>query len=119
MDQLVSRLLLYGDLGEEAILSKLAALFQAWKGSSMPRQTLVRGIYHQVKGLLDLATEYGFDENLWQNYLTFLLMTNENSFSLITERVGAQDGSVNHFARNDFRVFRALFHYDFLPWRGI
>ncbi|MFR2157615.1 MAG: hypothetical protein ACLS43_11295 [Evtepia gabavorous] len=31
MDQLVSRLLLYGDLGEEAILSKLAALFQAWK----------------------------------------------------------------------------------------
>ncbi|MFR4312719.1 MAG: hypothetical protein ACLT25_07920 [Evtepia gabavorous] len=44
MDQLVSRLLLYGDLGEEAILSKLAALFQAWKGSSMPRQTLVRGI---------------------------------------------------------------------------
>ncbi len=57
----------------------------------MPRQTLVRGIYHQVKGLLDLATEYGFDENLWQNYLTFLLMTNENSFSLITERAGAQD----------------------------
>lgn len=118
MDQLVSRLLLYGDLGEEAILSKLAALFQAWKGSSMPRQTLVRGIYHQVKGLLDLATEYGFDENLWQNYLTFLLMTNENSFSLITERVGAQDGSVNHFARNDFRVFRALFHYDFSAVEG-
>ena len=118
MDQLVSRLLLYGDLGEEAILSKLAALFQAWKGSSMPRQTLVRGIYHQVKGLLGLATEYGFDENLWQNYLTFLLMTNENSFSLITERVGAQDGSVNHFARNDFRVFRALFHYDFSAVEG-
>lgn len=118
MDQLVSRLLLYGDLGEEAILSKLAALFQAWKGSSMPRQTLVRGIYHQVKGLLDLATEYGFDENLWQNYLTFLLMTNENSFSLITERVGAQNGSVNHFARNDFRVFRALFHYDFSAVEG-
>lgn len=118
MDQLVSRLLLYGDLGEEDILSKLAALFQAWKGSSMPRQTLVRGIYHQVKRLLDLATEYGFDENLWQNYLTFLLMTNENSFSLITERVGAQNGSVNHFARNDFRVFRALFHYDFSAVEG-
>ena len=45
-------------------------------------------------------------------------MTNENSFSLITERVGAQDGSVNHFARNDFRVFRALFHYDFSAVEG-
>ena len=42
-------------------------------------------------------------------------MTNENFFSLITERVGELDGSVNHFAKNDFKVFRALFHYDFGP----
>lgn len=113
MDQLVSRLLLYGDLGEDSILARLASAFQAWKGSAAPRQTLVRQLYDQVKRLLDLATDYGFDENLWQNYLTFLIMTNENSFSLITERVGALEGSVNHFAANDFRVFRALFHYDF------
>lgn len=113
MDQLVSRLLLYGDLGEESILGKLAGIFQEWKGSATPRQVLVRGIYDQVKRLLDLATDYGFDEDLWQNYLTFLLMTNENSFSLITERVGELDGTVNHFAKSDFGVFRALFHYDF------
>ncbi len=61
-------------------------------GPQHPRQTLVRGLYHQVKRLLDLATDYGFDGNLWQNYLTFLLMTNENSFSLITERVGQLRG---------------------------
>ncbi len=115
MDQLVSRLLLYGDLGKDSILGKLAEAFQAWKGSAAPRQTLVRQIYDQIKRLLDLATDYGFDENLWQNYLTFLLMTNENSFSLITERVGALEGTVNHFARNDFGLFRALFHYDFGP----
>ena len=113
MDQLVSRLLLYGDLGQDSILRKLADVFQAWKEGSAPRQALIRSIYDQVKALLDLATDYGFDENLWQNYLTYLLMTNENSFSLITERVGALDGSVNHFAKNDFQVFQALFHYDF------
>lgn len=118
MDQLASRLLLYGDLGQDSILMKLAKLFQDWKGNNCPRQALVRGIYDQVKALLDLATDYGFDENLWQNYLTFLLMTNENSFSLITERVGALDGSVNHFAKSDFKVFRALFHYDFGPIEG-
>ena len=115
MDQLVSRLLLYGDLGQDSILMKLSKLFQDWKGNNCPRQALIRGIYDQVKALLDLATDYGFDENLWQNYLTFLLMTNENSFSLITERVGELDGSVNHFAKNDFQVFRSLFHYDFSP----
>lgn len=115
MDQLTSRLLLYGDLGQDSILMKLSKLFQDWKGNNCPRQALIRGIYDQVKALLDLATDYGFDENLWQNYLTFLLMTNENSFSLITERVGELDGSVNHFAKNDFKVFRDLFHYDFDP----
>lgn len=115
MDQLVSRLLLYGDLEEASILRRLSALFQDWKSGTLPRQDLIRGLYHQVKRLLDLATDYGFDENLWQNYLTFLLMTNENSFSLITERAGELEGSVNHFAKEDFAVFQKLFHYDFTP----
>ena len=113
MDQLTSRLLLYGDLGGGSILEELAAVFSDWKKGACPKASLVRRTYDQVKRLLDLATDYGFDENLWQNYLTFILMTNENSFSLITERVGALEGSVNHFAENDFQVFHALFHYDF------
>ena len=113
MDQLTSRLLLYGDLGGDSILEELSRVFSDWKKAAAPKAVLVRRCYDQVKRLLDLATDYGFDENLWQNYLTFLLMTNENSFSLITERVGALEGSVNHFAKSDFAVFRALFHYDF------
>ena len=60
-----------------------------------------------------VATDYGFDENLWHNYLTFYLVTNENPFSITCEKVGANEGSVNHFAKNDFRAFLALFHYDF------
>ena len=113
MDQLTSRLLLYGDLGGNSILEELGRVFADWKSGSCPKAALVRRIYDQVKRLLDLATDYGFDEDLWQSYLTFLLMTNENSFSLITERVGALEGSVNHFARSDFGVFQALFRYDF------
>ncbi|MBQ1407801.1 MAG: ATP-binding protein, partial [Eubacterium sp.] len=46
-------------------------------------------------------------------YLTFVIMTNENSFSMITERAGEQPGSVDHFAKADFKVFMELFHYDF------
>ena len=59
------------------------------------------------------ATDYGFDKNLWHNYLTFILITNENPFSITCEKVGANDGSVNAFAKNDFQVFMNLFHYDF------
>ncbi len=76
---------------------------------------LIARIYHQVKRLLDLATLYGFDRNLWHDYLTFELMMNENSFSLTCERVGASNGSVNHFARADFAVFKRLFDFDFAP----
>ena len=45
----------------------------------------------EIKRSHDLATTYGFDANLWHNYLTFVLMTNENSFSLTCECVGASE----------------------------
>lgn len=115
MDALTARLLLYGDLGRDSILLRLSALFAEWKAGGTPKPVLIRGIYDQIKRLLDLSTAYGFAEDLWQDYLAFLLATNENSFSLITERVGALEGSVDRFAKADFAAFRALFHYDFGP----
>lgn len=63
--------------------------------------------------MLDLATDYGFDTNLWHNYLAFILITNENSFSMTSEKVGANDGTVNYFAKNDFKIFKKLFDFDF------
>ena len=109
----VSRLLLFGDLGEDEILCRLSDVFRDFREKKADESSLVRRIYTQVKRLLDLATTYGFDKNLWQNYLTFLLITNENSFTLTAERRGAGEGSVNHFAKNDFRIFRRLFHFNF------
>ncbi len=108
-----SNLLLFSDLGENAILTNLSAVFRDFHEKSADHPALIRRIYTEIKRLLDLATKYGFDKNLWQNYLTFLLITNENSFSLTAERVGAGEGSVNHFAKNDFRIFRRLFSFDF------
>ena len=76
---------------------------------------LVRDINTQVKRILKVATDYGFDDNLWQNYLTFFLMMSENPFSITCEKVGASDGSVNGLVANDFRIFKKLFDYDFKP----
>ena len=110
-----SKLLLYSNLGEDSILLKLAGIFCDWEHRTCDKSELIGRIYAQVKRLLDVATLYGFDNNLWHNYLTFLLMTNENSFTLTSERVGASEGSVNHFARADFRIFKRLFDFDFAP----
>lgn len=113
MDRETSRLLLFSNLGENAILDRLSDIFRDFREKTTSPSMLVRRIYAEIKRLLDLATQYGFDKNLWQNYLTFLLITNENSFSLTAERRGAGEGTVNRFAKNDFRIFRNLFHFDF------
>lgn len=110
-----AKLLLYGDLGNDSILLKIADIFRDWEETRCPKAELVKRIYRQMKRLLDLATDFGFDENLWHNYLTFILITNENSFSLTAEKQGAGDGTVNYFAKNDFAVFKKLFDFDFKP----
>ena len=136
MYKCVSKLIVYRELGEDSILKKLSAIFEdfdwfkdnvlsdstAYSASKLAemqdkkhisRESLVTRIYAEIKRLLDISTDYGFDDNLWHNYLTFVMITNENSFTLTSEKVGANDGSVNHFAMNDFAIFKELFDFDF------
>ena len=109
----IAKLVLYRNLGENSILMKLSGIFEDLDRGDCPNAELVARIYDQIKRLLDLATDYGFDTNLWHNYLAFILITNENSFSMTSEKVGANDGTVNYFAKNDFKIFKKLFDFDF------
>lgn len=109
----IAKLVLYRNLGENSILMKLSGIFEDFDRGDCPNAELVARIYDQIKRLLDLATDYGFDTNLWHNYLAFILITNENSFSMTNEKVGANDGTVNYFAKNDFKIFKKLFDFDF------
>ena len=111
----IAKLILYRDLGEDSILLKLSGIFRDYELDLAEKENLTSRIYEQMKALLDLSTQYGFDKNLWHNYLTFILLTNENSFIMTSEKVGANDGTVNHFAKADFAVFKKLFDFDFGP----
>ena len=113
MYQDIAQLLMYGDLKEDEILFQMGEIFAKYESGDYQKTELVREIHTQVKRLLKVATDYGFDHNLWHNYLTFFLMMNENPFSITCEKNGASEGSVNHFVENDFRIFKALFDYDF------
>lgn len=98
---------------KDSILMEFGSIFKDLQSGETNRDELVTRIYQQVKRILVVATDYGFDKNLWHNYLTFLLITNENPFSITCEKTGASDGSVNCFAKSDFKAFQDLFHYDF------
>ena len=113
MNHIVSKLIIYGDLAKDSILMQLADICKNAKEHTQSKDELITRVYKQIKRILEVSTDYGFDKNLWHNYLTFLLITDENPFSITCEKIGANDGSVNYFAKNDFRAFKALFDYDF------
>ena len=113
MYNIVSKLIIYGDMDKDSILMKLSDIIRKYKETDYKKDEIITELYCQVKRILEVSTDYGFDDNLWHNYLTYLLLMNENSFSLVSEKRGAQQGSVNHFAKNDFKIFKNLFDYDF------
>ena len=113
MHHKISNLIIYGDMEQDCILYQFSEIFRKFEERKVSDSELIQNIYTQIKKLLVVATDFGFNHNLWHNYLTLYLVTNENPFSITCEKVGANEGSVNHFAKNDFKVFKALFDYDF------
>lgn len=116
MNHILSRLIMYGDMPQDSILMQMADICAQLETDDAGEKSneLRTRVYQQVKRILKVATDYGFNENLWQSYLTFVLIMDENPFSLTCEKIGASEGaSANHFAKNDFEAFFELFHYDF------
>lgn len=117
----VSSLIMYGNIGKDSVLVKISEICK--KVMEDPevdenRNVYVREMYDQVYRILDIATRYGFDDDLWQCYIAYLLATNENPFSVICEKVGVDHekehlASVNQIVKQDMQCFYRLFHYDF------
>jgi uncharacterized protein len=120
MYRLVSKLVIYKNMGDDCLLFRLAELIKEQErrisdpGDNLfETDNIISRIYAIINELLNIATDFGFNQNLWQNYLAFLLVTSENPFSITCEKVGAKEGSVNQFAKCDFKILKELFHYDF------
>ena len=113
MHELVSKLIVYRNLPADNILMPLAEVCAQVEGGSYNKEEVIGKVYDQIHKLLDIATVYGFNKNLWHNYLTYLLVSVETPFAITCEKEGACEGSVNALAMNDFTIFKALFDYDF------
>lgn len=119
MYRLTSKLIIYrfikddAGTGDDSILFRLSDICRRFHTGEYEKEALITEILTHINHLLDMATRYGFDENLWHNYLAYLLAMTETPFTLVSEKVGANEGSVNQFAMNDLNIFRQLFDYDF------
>ena len=113
MYHLTSKLVIYQNIDKNNILFKLSNIFKQFEAEEYVKDDSISDIYIEINRLLDISTRYGFDKNLWHNYLAFLLSMTENPFTLVSEKVGTNEGTVNKFAQNDFSIFKQLFDYDF------
>lgn len=105
--------MMYRELGEDSIILGFSEIIRDFESGDYDKQELIGRIYGEIHKLLEIATDYGFDKNLWHDYIAYTLVTNENPFSLTAERAGTVEGSVNNFAREDMRIFNHLYNYDF------
>ncbi|MDO4620664.1 MAG: ATP-binding protein [Lachnospiraceae bacterium] len=115
MYRLTSKLIIYRKIPKDSILFKLSDICHRFYEGTYEKEELIGEILDEINRLLDISTTYGFNENLWHNYLAFLLAMTETPFTLVSEKVGASEGSVKAFAENDLEIFRSLFDYDFSP----
>ena len=115
MHRLVSKLIVYRKIGEDSILFQLAGICRDFASGTQDTEELSGRILTEINRMLDIATVYGFNGNLWHNYIAFLLAMTETPFTLVCEKHGASEGSVRRFVENDLEIFRKLLAYDFGP----
>lgn len=112
MEELISKLILYsGNLG---ILNTISYAFEAKEREEISAPEFERIINQNLKEIISLGVKYNFSGNLWHNYITYLILTDENPFSLSCERKEAPDDALSMLARHDLEIFRKLFDFKIL-----
>ena len=107
----INECILYRGFQNGEILDKMTELISSCEEGLLCAGDRER-FFECMNGLVELAGMYGFSGNLWHNYLTFLLVNHENTFSRASEIRGAVSGSINQLAMNDFEIFKELYDYD-------
>lgn len=71
--------------------------------------------YDCIHRLIELSGNYGFYGNLWHDYLTDLLVNDENAYSRACEVRGETRGTINQAVLHDIGIIKEFFDFDFKP----
>lgn len=112
-------LILYRNFEDETLLRKMTEVMDR-SDMELTDSVLDPGsekvaceIYECIALLLKEASDHGFYGNLWHDYLTNLLVSHENSYSMACEMRGNVEGSINEAALHDMEIFKEYFDFDF------
>lgn len=63
MDRYLAKMVIYKDFERDSVLMQLGKVCREFRSGSYEKEELVECIYEQVHKILDIATQFGFDEN--------------------------------------------------------
>ena len=108
------KLILYRNFDKDRIFKDFTRVLEHYRDdlSGSEAEKLQILCYECLHELIELSASHGFEGNLWQNYLTFLLVNHENAYSVSCEIKGRIQGSINTLALHDFGIFKELFDFD-------
>ncbi len=105
-------LILYKEFEQEEIFYDFTWIIENYNNDYYNKEDVRALWYECFHALIELSASHGFEGNLWHNYLTYLLVNNENAYSTACEIKGKIEGSINQLALHDFAIFRELFEFD-------
>ncbi len=108
----IKNLILYRDFEHEKLFHDLTWVMENFKDGYYNREDIGALFYECVNRLVKLAADYGFEGNLWQSFVAFLLVNNENPYSCACELREGASGSINDIAMHDFAIIRVYFNFD-------
>lgn len=106
-------LILYKNFENGKLFYNMTWIMENYRNEYYNREDIGALFYECFNQLSELAVSHGFRGNLWHNFLTFLLVNNENAYSRACEIRGEVEGSINRIALHDFKIIKELFDFDF------
>ncbi len=108
----IKELMIYRNLEHGEILHNMAFIMENFRNEYYNEDDMRGLLFECVNEILELAGNYGFEGNLWQNYLTFLLANSENVYSTACEIRGRVNGSIHSIAMHDFEIIKEFYDYN-------
>lgn len=73
----------------------------------------LEAVYELLRQMVTFASDFGLSGNIWQYWLTYMLMMHENAFSLTCERQRLQaEATIFDLTKKDFRFVMDLYNPD-------
>lgn len=109
----IQELLVYRNFEQKELFENMVLILNRYNDDDYNKEEMVSLLYQCVNELIELAVSHGFEGNIWNTFLTFLLVNHENAYSCSCEIVGQINGTINTLVMHDFTILQQLFHCDF------